>query len=58
MTASAKPAVAGAPRDRAPATAAQLPDGTPHPDPFLARKGWQVRRGIYVRVPSKGRRRS
>jgi hypothetical protein len=33
--------------------ASLLPDGTPHPDQFLAARGWQVRRGIYVRVKRK-----
>jgi hypothetical protein len=32
------------------ACAADLPDGTPHPDPVLAAKGWQVLDGIYQRV--------
>jgi hypothetical protein len=25
------------------------PDGTPHPDPTLAGRGWQVQHGVYVR---------
>ncbi|HTP16671.1 MAG TPA: hypothetical protein VMK13_12645 [Streptosporangiaceae bacterium] len=29
--------------------AAGLPDGTPHADPFLALRGWQAERGVYVR---------
>ncbi len=29
--------------------AASLPDGTPHPDRFLAARGWQTDRGVYVR---------
>ena len=29
--------------------AASLPDGTPHADPFLAGRGWQAERGVYVR---------
>jgi hypothetical protein len=36
------------------ATAAQMPDGTPHPDPFLAVRGWQVLGGIWRRVPAEG----
>ena len=35
---------------RAP-VAATLPDGTPHADPFLARRGWQAQDGLYVRQP-------
>ena len=35
-------------RPLAPA-AATLPDGTPHPDPFLAGRGWQAQSGLYVR---------
>ena len=31
--------------------AAELPDGAPHADPFLAGRGWQAQRGIYVREP-------
>jgi len=31
--------------------AAQLPDGTPNADPFLADRGWQARDGVYVRAP-------
>jgi hypothetical protein len=31
--------------------AATLPDGTPHPDPVLAAKGWQALGGIY-QVPA------
>jgi hypothetical protein len=30
--------------------AAELPDGTPHPDPFLAERGWQVLRGVWRRI--------
>jgi hypothetical protein len=48
----------GLPRLLEPADAAarapeawRLPDGTPHSDPFLAAKGWQVQGGIYVRQP-------
>jgi hypothetical protein len=29
--------------------AAELPDGTPHADPFLGGRGWQARDGVYVR---------
>lgn len=29
------------------APAATLPEGTPHPDPFLAERGWLVVGGIY-----------
>jgi hypothetical protein len=29
----------------------RLPDGTPHPDPVLAARGWQTQGGIYHRVP-------
>ena len=29
--------------------AATLRDGTPHADPFLAGRGWQAERGVYVR---------
>lgn len=36
--------------DPADIPAALLPDGTPHPDPFLAERGWQVVRGVYRRV--------
>ncbi len=28
--------------------AAALPDGTPHPDPYLAARGWQAQGGVYV----------
>lgn len=28
---------------------ARLPDGTPHPNPFLAERGWQSQGGWYVR---------
>ncbi len=28
--------------------AAALPDGTPHPDPYLAERGWQAHGGVYV----------
>lgn len=57
--AAATPAGTGAPSDRSPVPAASLPDGTRHPDPRLAAKGWQVQRGIYVRKPerAKGRKR-
>ncbi len=34
--------------------AASLPDGTPHPDPFLAGRGWQARGGIWVRREPAG----
>jgi hypothetical protein len=37
------------------AAACTLPDGTPHPDPFLAARGWQADRGIYQRT---GRRQA
>jgi len=30
--------------------AAELPDGTPHPDPFLAGRGWIAWHGVYVRA--------
>jgi hypothetical protein len=50
-----EPAGTGVTDDRALAPAATLPDGTPHPDPFLAERGWQVQRGIYIRVsPGEG----
>jgi len=29
--------------------AASLPDGTPHADPWLASRGWQAERGVYIR---------
>ncbi len=32
------------------AAACTLADGTPHPDPALAAKGWQVDHGIYQRT--------
>ena len=35
--------------------AASLPDGTPHADPRLAARGWQVRNGVYVRRPAASR---
>ncbi len=35
--------------------AASLPDGTPHADPRLAARGWQVRHGVYVRRPAARR---
>ena len=35
--------------------AASLPDGTPHADPRLAARGWQVRNGAYVRRPTASR---
>jgi hypothetical protein len=47
---SRKPAGASGPSDRTLAPAAALPDGTPHPDPVLAVKGWQVKDGIYQRI--------
>ena len=31
--------------------AASVPDGAPHPEPFLARRGWQARSGMYVCRP-------
>jgi predicted GIY-YIG superfamily endonuclease len=34
------------------AAACTLPDGTPHPDPVLAARGWQVGHGIYQRTGS------
>jgi hypothetical protein len=36
------------------AVAAYLPDGTPHPDPFLAERGWVVVRGLWMRPDSGG----
>jgi hypothetical protein len=33
--------------------AAVQPDGTPHPDPNLAAKGWHVQSGIYTRRESQ-----
>jgi hypothetical protein len=30
--------------------ASSLPDGTPHPEPFLARRGWEVHGGVYQRT--------
>lgn len=30
--------------------ACEFPDGTPHPDPYLAERGWQVVHGTYARV--------
>jgi hypothetical protein len=41
------------PAGRAP-LAASLPDGTPHPDLFLARLGWHARGGVYVRDSTGG----
>jgi hypothetical protein len=32
-------------------SAAAQPDGTAHPDPFLADRGWATERGVYVRNP-------
>jgi hypothetical protein len=32
------------------AAACSLPQGTPHPDPVLAARGWQVDRGVYQRT--------
>jgi hypothetical protein len=32
------------------AAACTLPQGTPHPDPVLAARGWQVDRGVYQRT--------
>ena len=32
------------------AAACTQPDGTPHPDPFLAGRGWEVRGGLYQRT--------
>jgi hypothetical protein len=29
------------------------PDGTPHPDPFLARRGWQAGRGLWQRTGTR-----
>lgn len=39
---------AGRARGAAP-MAARLRDGTPHADPRLAARGWQVQNGVYVR---------
>ena len=38
--------------------AAQLPDGTPHPDPDRAAFGWHVEGGVYVTPNSSARRES
>jgi hypothetical protein len=35
------------------AAACTLPDGTPHPDPVLAARGWQVDRGLYQRTGTR-----
>ena len=32
--------------------ACDLPDGTPHPAPFLADRGWQAIGGVYRREPA------
>jgi hypothetical protein len=47
-------APACADRDAGQPIAAGLPDGTPHPDPFLAGRGWQALGGIYRRVRHEG----
>jgi hypothetical protein len=38
------------------AAACAQPEGTPHPDPFLANRGWQADRGIWQRT-GQGRQR-
>ena len=40
--------------DRALASAAFLPDGTPHPDLFLAERGWLAMRGVFRRPEGGG----
>ena len=37
---------------RSPAACAQ-PDGTPHPDPFLASRGWQADHGLWQRTGTR-----
>jgi hypothetical protein len=39
---------------RALVPAASLPDGTPHPDSFLAERGWMARGGVFVRATGGG----
>jgi hypothetical protein len=51
---SSGPAGTSAQGGRSLVPAATLPDGTPHPDPFLAERGWVARDGVYVRVPGGG----
>src|ERR1700722_19479195 len=43
-------------KPRAPG-AASRPDGTPHAEPRLAARGWQVRHGVYVRRSAARRER-
>jgi hypothetical protein len=47
-------ATASDPRDRTLAVAATLPDGTPHPDPFLAQRGWIAWHGCFIRAGGGG----
>lgn len=56
-------ACAGRPHDTAGTSATEsptlvpavtLPDGTPHPDPFLAERGWLVVRGVFQRPEGGG----
>jgi len=42
-----EPAGASGTDDRTLVPAATLPEGTPHPDPFLANRGWLVVGGIW-----------
>jgi len=37
-------------REGAAPMAARQPDGTPHADPVLARKGWQAQGGVWVKA--------
>jgi hypothetical protein len=48
------PAGASATGGRALVPAASLPDGTAHPGPFLAERGWIVIGGIYRRATGPG----
>jgi hypothetical protein len=51
---SASPAGISAPGDRTLIPAATLPDGTPHPDPFLAERGWLAVGGVFQRPDGGG----
>jgi len=48
-----KPAGASGP-DRSLAPAVTLPEGTPHPDPYFAERGWMVVGGIWQRPDPGG----
>jgi len=51
---SGKPAGASGTEDRTLVPAVALPEGTPHPDPFLAERGWLVVGGIFQRPEGGG----